>query len=93
MDDKKILNTQVDGNHYKRLVIQPAIYGELNGLRPLETKAIKYITRNRFKHGEADIDKAIHCLELFRAIYYGDRPALKETIDKIKELLNEIEDE
>lgn len=59
------LDTQVGGNHYKQFAIQPSEYCEKNNLSHLESNAIKYITRCRFKgKEEEDIQKAIHCLQM-----------------------------
>ena len=57
---------QVDGNHYSKLPIQPMRYSMLNGLDACQHTAIKYITRFRDKGGIADLDKAIHCIELLK---------------------------
>ena len=62
--DAKASNRQVGGDHYKQLVIGPAEYCFKNELNNLESEAIGYITRNRFKNGSEDIKKAIHSLEL-----------------------------
>jgi hypothetical protein len=48
------LNTQVSGDHYKSLKIQPIAEGSV----------IKYVTRWRDKGGLADLEKAKHFLEL-----------------------------
>ena len=68
--DAKASNRQVGGDHYKKLAIQPAEYCYKNNLNNLESEAISYITRNRFKNGSADIKKAIHTLELL--LEYSD---------------------
>lgn len=62
--DAKASNRQVGGDHYKKLAIQPAEYCFRNNLNNLESEAISYITRNRFKNGSEDIKKAIHSLEI-----------------------------
>ena len=62
---------QVGGDHYKSLTIQPSEYIFKNDLNWLEGNAIKYITRHRQKGGVADIDKAIHYLELLKEWQYG----------------------
>ena len=62
--DAKASNRQIGGDHYKKLAIQPAEYCYKNKLNNLESEAISYITRNRFKNGSEDIKKAIHSLEL-----------------------------
>ena len=62
--DAKASKRQVGGDHYKKLAIQPAEYCYRNKLNNLESEAISYITRNRFKNGAEDIKKAIHSLEI-----------------------------
>ena len=57
-------STQVGGNHYTKLTIQPFEYSMQNGLDPLQHTIIKYTTRFRDKNGVEDLRKAIHCLEL-----------------------------
>jgi hypothetical protein len=59
-------NKQVGGDHYAKLAIQPMRYSMLNGLDACQHTAIKYITRFRDKGGIADLDKAIHTLELLK---------------------------
>lgn len=55
---------QVGGDHYKNMAIQPSEFNFRNGLNWLEGNAVKYICRHRQKHGRADIEKAIHYLQL-----------------------------
>lgn len=55
---------QVGGNHYKDMPIQPSEYITKNGLGWYEGNAIKYVSRYKQKGGKADIEKAIHYLEL-----------------------------
>jgi len=62
--DAKASNRQVGGDHYKKLAIQPAEYCYKNKLNNLESEAVGYITRSRFKNGSEDIKKAIHTLEI-----------------------------
>ena len=56
--------TQVGGNHYTKLKIQPMQYSMENGLNPLQHTIIKYVTRFRDKGGIDDLHKAKHCLDL-----------------------------
>lgn len=62
--------TQIGGDHYKGMVIQPSEFIYRNKLNWLQGNAIKYICRHSKKHGEADIDKAIHYLELLKEWEY-----------------------
>jgi hypothetical protein len=67
------LDKQVSGNHYKDCGIQPIEYIHANGLNYFEGNAVKYITRHRKKNGKADIEKAIHYLELMLELEYSDK--------------------
>ena len=60
------LLTQVGGDHYKKMVIQPAEFINKNKLLFAEGNAIKYICRHSSKGGIQDIDKAIHYLEMVK---------------------------
>lgn len=61
----KASESQVDGNHYSKLKIQPIEYCFKNNLNVCQSKAIKYITRYKSKGTPLkDLEKAIHCLQL-----------------------------
>ena len=57
---------QVGGDHYKKMVIQPAEFINKNKLLFAEGNAIKYICRHSSKGGIQDVDKAIHYLEMVK---------------------------
>lgn len=59
-----IMTTQVGGNHYTKLAIQPMEYSMRNNLGPAEHTVIKYVTRWKDKGGVEDLRKAQHCLSL-----------------------------
>ena len=61
---KSPLSTQIGGDHYTKLVIQPMQYSMKNGLDPLQHTIIKYVTRFRDKAGIEDLDKAKHCIDM-----------------------------
>lgn len=65
------LDKQVGGDHYKKAAMQPIEYIQANGLTFCEGNAVKYITRHRMKGGKADLEKAIHYLQLEIAHSYG----------------------
>ena len=69
---KKALDKQIDGDHYKSLIIQPAEYSFYNNIPALEASVIKYATRHRDKNGAKDIKKAIHCLQMLLELEYGE---------------------
>ena len=67
------LDTQVGGDHYKKLKIQPAEYCAKNDIGFLEGSVVKYVTRHESKNGIEDINKAIHFLELIKNLKYGEQ--------------------
>lgn len=66
------LETQVAGDHYKTLAIQPVQYIHANGIGYMAGNVIKYITRYKAKGGAEDIKKAIHYCQLLLEMEYGD---------------------
>lgn len=64
------LDIQIDGDHYKDLVIQPAIFIHANNIPFMEGNAIKYICRHRNKNGKKDLEKAIHYLQMLIEMEY-----------------------
>jgi hypothetical protein len=58
------LNTQVGGDHYRHLKMQPVEYIHANGLNFFEGCIVKYITRWRGKGGIEDLKKLIHYAQL-----------------------------
>jgi hypothetical protein len=60
-------DTQVGGNHYTKMKIQPMEFSMANGLNAIQHTVIKYVTRVDLKgNGDEDIDKAIHTLQLWK---------------------------
>jgi len=66
------LSSQVDGNHYTSMKIQPAEFINENNLQFAEGNAIKYICRHQKKGKRKDIEKAIHYLEMILERDYDD---------------------
>ena len=64
-------NSQVGGDHYTKLAIQPMEYSFKNKLDPCQHTAIKYITRFRDKGGKQDLEKAIDCIQMLIEMEYG----------------------
>lgn len=58
------LDSQVGGDHYRKLAIQPMEYSMRNGLNACQHSAIKYVTRYKDKGGIEDLHKAKHCIDL-----------------------------
>lgn len=67
------LSTQVGGNHYKSLPIQPTEFCQRNQLGWCESNVVKYVARHRHKNGRQDIEKAIHYLQILLEIEYPEQ--------------------
>lgn len=63
--------SQIGGDHYKHMAIQPGEYITKNGLGWYEGNVIKYVTRHRHKGKKQDLEKAIHYLQLAIEEYYS----------------------
>lgn len=61
------METQVGGDHYKKLAIQPMEYSMQNNLDACQHTIIKYVTRFRDKGGIVDLRKAQHVLDMLIA--------------------------
>lgn len=66
------LETQVGGNHYKDLKIQPIEFIHANNIPFCEANAIKYLCRWRSKNGKQDLEKAKHYIDLLIKLEYGN---------------------
>lgn len=60
----KAEETQVGGNHYREMKIQPMRYSMENGLDACQHTIIKYVSRFRQKGGIQDLEKAKHVIDL-----------------------------
>ena len=58
------LDTQIGGDHYKDMAIQPVEYIHRNRLGFCEGAVVKYVSRWRAKGGVEDLKKARHFLDL-----------------------------
>ena len=67
------LETQVSGDHYRKMAIQPIQFIHENSLDFLQGNVIKYVTRHKEKSGSADIRKAIHYCQLILELQYGEK--------------------
>ncbi len=63
------LVSQVGGDHYSKLNIQPVEYIIANNLNYLQGNVIKYVTRYRDKNGIEDLKKAEHYLQMLMTEY------------------------
>lgn len=71
--NKSALDTQVGGNHYKDLKIQPIEFIHANNIPFCEANAIKYLCRWRNKNGKQDLEKARHYIDLLIQLEYGEK--------------------
>ena len=71
MTKKSAFTKQVNGKHYKNMVVQPTEYIVKNKIPWLEANAIKYISRHAMKGGKVDLEKALHYIEMAIEEYYG----------------------
>lgn len=69
------LSTQVGGQHYKSMAIQPVEFCELNQLPYCMANVVKYVVRHRAKNGREDLEKAIHYCELGLSMYEKTKAA------------------
>lgn len=74
---RELLETQVGGDHYKTMNIQPVEFIERNGLSFLEGCIVKRICRWRKKGGIEDLLKAKHELDLLIAFYEKEHQWIK----------------
>lgn len=62
-------DTQIGGDHYKKLRIQPLDFIVANGLNFVEGNVVKYVTRWHLKGGVEDLKKARHYIDMLIEIY------------------------
>ena len=74
---QKPLDTQIGGNHYKDLKIQPIEYIMANNLNYCQGNAIKYLTRYKDKNGLEDLKKAKHYIDILIQLEYPNE--IKDT--------------
>lgn len=57
-------STQVGGDHYSKMKIQPIDFISANGIGYIEGNIIKYVCRYKSKNGVEDLKKAQHYLQM-----------------------------
>lgn len=62
--ENNILDTQIGGDHYKKLVMQPIVLITKANCNFIQGCIIKYISRYKCKNGKEDVLKCIHYAEL-----------------------------
>lgn len=68
--DEVPLETQVGGDHYKYMQIQPIEFIHKNNLSFIQGNIIKYTCRYKAKNGKEDLLKARHYLDLLIKLEY-----------------------
>lgn len=63
-DSASALTRQVGGSHYKKYRIQPVEFIMANDIGYMEGNVIKYVVRHKDKGGIADLEKAMHYLQM-----------------------------
>jgi len=66
--DLPALATQVGGDHYKRMPIQPVEFALVNELNTCQANVLKYVCRYQNKEGRRDLQKADHYCDLWLEI-------------------------
>ena len=65
-------DTQVGGNHYQKMKIQPSEFINKNQLQFAEGNAIKHICRHGSKGKKQDLEKAKHYIDMIIERDYSD---------------------
>ena len=65
-------DTQVGGDHYSKMKIQPSEFINKNEMLFAEGNAIKYICRHSSKGKKQDLEKAKHYIDMIIERDYGD---------------------
>ena len=74
-------DTQVGGDHYKDMKIQPSEFINKNKMQFAEGNAIKYICRHQKKGGKQDLEKAKHYIDMIIERDYGDDTYKSQTCE------------
>ena len=74
-------DTQVGGDHYKDMAIQPSEFINKNKILFAEGNAIKYICRHNNKGGKQDLEKAKHYIDMIIERDYGDDTYQSQTFE------------
>ena len=73
------LETQIGGDHYKGMKIQPIDFSMQNGMDACQHSIIKYVSRFRSKGGLQDLEKAKHFLDILIEFEKKAQPILPTT--------------
>lgn len=62
--EESSFDTQIGGEHYKRMPIQPLEFIAKNNLSFFQGNVIKYVIRYKHKNGIEDLKKAKHYIDM-----------------------------
>lgn len=79
------LSTQIGGDWYSRLAIQPVEVAMQNHWDACAFMALQYLTRHRAKDGRKDLEKARHSMELRRHFRPNRRQGPIKCADYLRE--------
>lgn len=82
--------SQVGGDHYKKMTIQPAIFINQNNIQYAEGCVIKYVCRHQAKGGREDIEKAIHYLSMILDRDYSNVPVFSSDFNFIHRVTEDL---
>ena len=82
-------DTQVGGNHYQTMKIQPAEFINKNEMKFAEGNAIKYICRHVNKGGLQYLQKAKHYIDMIIERDYGDDAEKSKVFDQVLKKVDE----
>lgn len=71
IDGQNALDTQVGGDHYKTMAIQPVEFICANKLDFISGNICKYAARHKRKNGAQDVEKIIHYAKILLQLEYG----------------------
>lgn len=84
------LASQVAGNHYRRMPIQPAEFITANGLGFCAGNVIKYVCRYKNKNGVEDLKKARHYIDLLIQLEYPKQEELQDATPSALALIEHL---
>ena len=61
---ENVMESQVGGNHYTRLKMQPVEFIFKARLSFIQGSIVKYVSRYKYKNGKQDLEKCIHFSQL-----------------------------
>ena len=66
-----VSKSQIGGDHYKNMAIQPVMFIHANKIPHIEACIIEYVCRHKKKGGKQDLEKARHYIDYLIDLEYG----------------------